>query len=51
MQAFYAVVFKPDVDRPKDGMNQVDGTQQTWNAVGIIKDADNNLSDGMPVPL
>ncbi|MFT7481405.1 MAG: TonB-linked SusC/RagA family outer membrane protein [Oceanospirillaceae bacterium] len=32
-----------DVDRLKDGMNQVDGTQQTWNAVGIIKDADNNL--------
>jgi hypothetical protein len=26
-------------------MNQ-DGTQQTWNAVGIIKD-DNNSSDGM----
>lgn len=32
-----------DVDRLRDGAYKVDGTQQTWNARGIVKDANNNL--------
>jgi TonB-linked SusC/RagA family outer membrane protein len=32
-----------DVDRLRDGAYAVDGTQQAWNAVGVIKDGSNNL--------
>jgi len=32
-----------DVDRLESGAYQVDGTQQTWNAIGTAVDADGNL--------
>ena len=32
-----------DVDRLAEGAYAVDGTQQTWNSKGVIKDGNNNL--------